>query len=63
MDSVDIWDQDTSDTVTETCYMLLACLHFIKFEEGGTAEEGMRGRDKVSQQMSSREREEGGMRK
>lgn len=42
--------------------MPLACLHFVKLEEGGTAEEGMRGRDKVSQQRSSREleREEGG---
>lgn len=44
----------TLQTVTKTCYMLLAGLHFIKLEEGGTAGEGMRGRDKVSQQMSSR---------
>lgn len=35
--------------------MLLARLHFITLEEGRTAGEGMRGRDKVSQQMSSRE--------
>lgn len=47
--------RDTSDTMTETCYMVLAGLHFIKLEKGGTAEEGMRGRDKVSQQTSSRE--------
>lgn len=46
--------------MTKTCYMLLARLHFIKLEEGGTAGEGMRGGDKVSQQMSSGEGERGG---